>query len=69
MRNPRPSLAHRAAWLFPPAAILLFVLVIRDWRAIDWRSPEAAMGALAVVIYYLALAWSMTRRALTRTSL
>ncbi|GAA0642016.1 hypothetical protein GCM10009101_13080 [Brevundimonas lenta] len=66
MREPRPSLAYRLAWLFPPVGLLLFVWVIEGPRLFDLTDPRNMWGGVATVAYFVIYAGWLARDALRR---
>lgn len=66
MREPRPSLAYRLAWLFAPVGLVLFALLHEGRRIFDFSDPWNVVGGLAAFFYFAAYAWRLTKDALNR---
>lgn len=69
MREPRPSLSHRLAWLFPPVGLLVLVLVLEGPKIFDFGNPENMWLGIAGGLYFLTYAAALTRDALKRRHL
>lgn len=66
MREARPSLAHRLAWLFPPVGIGLFAFVIEGPRLFDFGDPRNLWGGVAMFIYFVGYAVNLAKDAIFR---
>lgn len=69
MREAKPSLTYRLAWLFPPVGLIVFALVIEGHRVLDFSDPQNVVGGLAAAAYFLGYAWVLGRDALRRSRL
>ena len=69
MRDAKPSLAYRLAWLFPPVGLLVLAFVIEGPRIFDLSDPANVAGGLAMAAYFIAYAWTLARDAVRRSHL
>lgn len=66
MKEPKPSLAHRLAWLFPPVGILVFAFVIEGPKLLDFNDPRNMWGGIAMFVYFAGYAAILARDAIRR---
>ena len=69
MREPRPSLAYRLAWMFPPISIGLFAIVVEGRRLFDLSDTDNLIGGLAGLVYFAIFAVQGVRDAIRRRTL
>ena len=69
MREPRPSLSQRLAWLFPAVGLLVFVFVVQGPNFFAFRDIESILVGIAVGAYLLSYAVAIARDALKRRHL
>jgi hypothetical protein len=66
MKEPKPSLAHRLAWLFPPVGIFVFAFEMEGAKLFDFNEPRNMLGGLAMFAYLVGYAANLARDAISR---
>jgi hypothetical protein len=70
MREPRPSLAYRVAWLFPAIGLLTFVLLLEGRQILEFlQNPLHAAAGMAAAAYFTIYAVGLARNAMKRRAL
>lgn len=66
MRETRPSLAHRLAWLIPPVGIVIFAFVAVGPTPFGIGDPLNAWGRVAWFVYFVGYAAKLAMDAIVR---